>query len=297
MVEYTCQKCNRIFNHKHNYIYHIRRKNSCIPEKPEEKQEEKPKEVQVVEKESKSLVIYNPNLIDTNCVYCNKFFHTNSHRNRHMNTNCAIRKKYLELIKILDGELENLYLENRFLKSKYMGLFGDNHLFPFGTEKISGYDNNLIMDCIKNPYKSIPDFIESYHFNPLERRYNNVKIKNPKASSLEVYNGVNWVIETKENVIQTLLRNYKDIVDMEVEKLNENISENFIQSYNDFSELVDVYLSFAIYDRDITPYQKKTSKPIYLKIYTAIELMLINVFRKDVSHKIEEEIKNNLNKN
>ena len=30
MVEYICQKCFRIFNHKGNYEYHINKKNNCV---------------------------------------------------------------------------------------------------------------------------------------------------------------------------------------------------------------------------------------------------------------------------
>lgn len=198
MVEYTCDKCHRIFDHKHNYLYHIRKKKNCISTSisklvinklegtmniiPAIEEENVDKLLSNFSKDFPSLPIYNEEFNEPNCVYCNKKFLSNSHRNRHMNSNCAIRKKYINLIGMLDKELENLYLENKFLRSKYMGLFGDNYLFIFGTEKFSNCDPVLISNCIKNPYKGIPDFIESYHFNQLEPRYNNVRIKNPKRS-------------------------------------------------------------------------------------------------------------------
>lgn len=326
MVEYTCNKCFKIFSHKYNYLYHInKRKSDCtkinskinnIPNDPnvkkilEKKFEDISKNlsnkiINSFDNENKqenetidysNIPIFNQEFNQPICVFCNKKFITNSHRNRHMNQNCLVRKRYIELIKVLDIELENLYTENRFLRNKYMSLFGDKYLFPFGTEKFIGYDQNLIIDAIKNPYKGIPDLIEAYHFNPLENRYHNIKIKNPRNSHIEIYNGSDWVIETKENVIQTLLRTYKDIIDMEVENYNSNLPSNIIKSYNDFSEFIDYWLSFLLYDTELTSYQKKHSKPIYNKIYTAIELMMINCFRKEVFNKIEEEIYNNKNK-
>ena len=30
MVNYTCNKCNKIFNHKWNYMRHINRKKPCV---------------------------------------------------------------------------------------------------------------------------------------------------------------------------------------------------------------------------------------------------------------------------
>ena len=270
MIEYTCERCYKTFDHKGNYNYHINRKIKCksIAEKLEHIAEGKPelrqyvnskvdeiarmipcnvvdifnndlekieddihkKNVEKICQDHTSLTIYNPEFNEPNCVYCNRRFMNNSHRNRHMNSNCLIRKKYIDWIKVLDKELENLIIENKFLRSKYICLFGDKSLYPFGVEKIYGYDINLVIDAIKNPYKGIPDFIEAYHFNTLESRFNNIRIKNPKGMHLEIYNGTHWVIETKENIIQTLLRNYKDIIDMEVENVEEQMNTVFVKN-------------------------------------------------------------------
>ena len=322
MVEYTCQKCSRIFTHKWNYIYHTqKKKNGCtdisdklkkiinkkslldnkflttniIPNKIISVFENKTEDDnQEKSNDTNTPTIFNPDLSEPICVYCNKHFVTNSHRNRHMSANCCIRKKYIELIKVLDKEIENLYLENKFLRNKFMNLFGDKHMFTFGTEKFIGYDINLIIDAIKNPYKGIPDLIEKYHFNPVEIRYHNIRIKNPRSIHLEIYNGVNWIIETKDNVIITLLRTYKDIVDMEVENLTDRIQPIIINHYNDFSEYIDNWIAYLIYDKELSSFQKKYAKQAYNKIFTAIEIMLINAFRKDIFNKMEEDNDSNI---
>jgi len=332
MVEYVCNKCFRTFDHKHNYIYHINRKKSCvaIKERISKNLDRKPAlkkiisdKIDQIEKlipdntpkvinkkkvlnevlesfnvknilkpngEINSLIIYNEDFTKPDCVYCNKNFINNSHRNRHMNSNCDVRKGYIEVIKVLEAELNNIYLENKFLRNKYMSLFGDSYLFPFGTEKFGSLDIKLIGDAVKNPYKGLPDLIEAYHFNQEEKKYNNVRIKNPRGNHMEIYNGTNWVIETKENVIQTLIRTYKDIIDTELDNLHTLVSPHLIRNYNDFSEYVDQYISYLMYDTDLDFLHKKYAKPIYQRIYTAMELMLINVFRKEIFHRLEEEI-------
>jgi len=313
MIEYKCLKCHKIFNHKHNYLYHINiRKKDCIQINNLVKDkishiiskniddvstsipiEEINPSIPIHISDNDSYPIYNSYFNDPTCVYCGKLFMNNKNRNRHMNNNCMVRKHYIDKLKFLDNEIEKYYLENKFLKNKFLSLFGDQSVFAFGTEKFNSYSKDLIIDCIKNPIKSIPDFIQSFHFNSLENRYNNVRIKNPRGLLLEVYNGVDWVIESKENVIQTLLRTYKDIIDMEVESYHGKIPAIFIKNYCDFSEYVDIYLSYLIYDREIDSMHKKSAKSTYTKIYKAIELMIINTFRKDITCKIDEEnIKN-----
>jgi len=332
MVEYTCNKCFRIFDHKHNYLYHVNRKKSCAAakEKLSKLMDRRPylkkfmnETIQDVQKmlpenivnifdkkildappdmiqekilkpdgELGTLNIYNPEFIDPICVYCNRNFVTNSHRNRHMNNNCNVRKKYCEMIKVLESEFNNLYVENKFLRNKYMGLFGDG-IFPFGTEKFGSVDINLIADAVKNPFKGIPDMVEFFHFSGKEKKYSNIRIKNPRSSHLEIFNGKTWIIETKENVIQTLIRTYIDLIDTEIDNLNSVLPPFMIRNYNDFTEYFDYYISYLMYDTDLTSVQKKYSKPVYQKIYSSMELMLINTFRKEIFLKIEEEIMQN----
>lgn len=303
MVEYKCEKCNKIFYHKHNYIYHLKRKTSCndAVEKLKTLQKNTPlsnpvvcevynKKKLIQESNKKidiqgftsNLTIFNPTLREPICVYCNKFFTSNSHRNRHMNSSCRVRTRYVDLIETCDKEIENLIVENRFLKNKYLSLFGDKYLFPFGMEKFTNIDTTLIINTIKNPFKGLPELIENFHFNHQEMRYHNIRVKNPKSLHLEIYNGTNWIIETKENVITTLIRTYKDIVDMEVENYTTKLPPNFIKNFNEFSEAIDYYISYIIYDCEITPEQKKQYKPYYQKISTNMDLMLINTFRKDI---------------
>lgn len=301
MIEYKCEKCNKIFDHKHNFIYHLKRKTNCNKQadklKELTKNEIQPPEIvnvfdkkKVIKETKKKLssyelaqkmTIYNKDLNDPICVYCNKLFSSNSHRNRHMNNTCDVRKRYYELIDVCDKEIDNLIVENKFLKNKYLNLFGDKYLFPFGMEKFSNVDIGLITNAIKNPYKGLPELTQKYHFNPKEMRYHNVRVKSPKSMHLEIYNGTNWNLESRENVITTLLRTYKDIVDTEVDKSDCKIAFQFIKAYNEFSEAIDYYISFILYDCDLTQEQKKLYKPIYQRIFTAIDLMIINAFRKD----------------
>jgi len=254
---YKCEKCNKIFNHKHNYIKHTKRKNNCnkaieifnklsnpscnsvqnvdevasslesdisLSSSPQLK--ESYEEVQYIDKYN---TIYNPDMSKPVCVYCNQNFSSNSHRNRHMNKNCIIRQRYIQLIEIYDKEINDLTIENNFLKNKYLSLYGDKYIYPFGLEKFPSIDKKDIEDIINDPINSFIKLMEKYHFNPKKLQYHNIRyIDN---SYIEVYNGKKWELDLLENVIIILLKTYKDIIDLEIEKMK--ISSN---DYNIFSE-------------------------------------------------------------
>ena len=120
MKEYQCDKCGKIFMHKHNYLHHSQRKKSCNQFFIEKSSEPSISEAPTYQ-------IYNPLLIYSNCVYCNEVFSSNSARNRHMIQACKLKQRYKELIIMYDKELQNLEAENKFLKTTYENLFGEKY--------------------------------------------------------------------------------------------------------------------------------------------------------------------------
>lgn len=287
---YKCEKCNKIFNHKHNYIKHSKRKNNCnkaikifnelstpfhnsvsikddisqnLPssgvDSSLESSSPQLKAVDYGRDESpyKYNIIYNPNMSEPICVYCNQNFSSNSHRNRHMNNNCIIRQRYIQLIEIYDKEINDLTIENNFLKNKYLSLYDDKYIYPFGLEKFPSIDKKDIEDIINDPIESFPKLIEKYHFNPKKLQYHNIRFID--NTYIEVYNGKKWELDLLENVIIILLKTYKDIIDLEIEKMN--ILSN---DYNNFSE--EIYN--IIKEKQA---QSKNYKIIYQKIYKIIQ--------------------------
>ncbi len=103
MVIYTCTTCNKSFNRKSNYDYHIEnKKNPC-----------RPHNVNLLI--NPNLIQINPNLIQTNpnliqitpelpntkinidndhtCNYCNKSFYNGANLNKHIKYNCTEKKE------------------------------------------------------------------------------------------------------------------------------------------------------------------------------------------------------------
>jgi hypothetical protein len=214
MKEYNCEKCGKIFMHKHNFLHHTQRKKPCNPFFTDAYVT--PPKIEAPE--APTYKIYNKTLVLPNCAYCNEVFSSNSARNRHMDKSCKLRTRYKELIAMYDEELENLMAENLFLKTTYANLFGDRYLFPFGLEKFRHINHRHIQNIIKEPISGMLQFINDYHFNPKRIQFQN--IRSAKFNRLEVYNGKRWEIEDTDRIIEQLLTIYRDTIEFAVEKIN-----------------------------------------------------------------------------
>ena len=90
MVEHQCMRCNKIFNKKSTFKYHINRKIKC-----------------------------NERKYTLNCVYCKKAFTTKSSVTRHLKNSCKVIKQQEIEKKQLSNKLKILEEENNKLKKEY----------------------------------------------------------------------------------------------------------------------------------------------------------------------------------
>ena len=268
MISYTCDMCGKIFDHKHNYIYHttkLKMKCSNIPNK------EKEIPLPIIITPRYKIFTYDPE--KNNCVYCNKSFHSKTYSIRHEKYFCKTQKSYMIILEELKEDLEDLKNENIELNEKYCK-HKRNTIARFGMEKIPICKAH-ILEAINDPYKQIPKLIKIYHFNPEKSKYNNIKIKNPKDLYYEIYNGNEWKYELKKTIIQTLLQTYKDIVDTVYNKKKDKMDQEKASIYQEFTENIDTHMT------DIRQY-KCSQNPIYKKAYQLINEMIMNEFRKKI---------------
>jgi hypothetical protein len=188
-----------------------------------------------------------------------------------MNQSCKTGHAYKKIISDLDVIILELKKENELLNKKYNNC-SKEPIYKFGIEKFNYTDNTIIINAINNPFIKIPELIKDYHFNSLKKKYNNIKIKNPLDNYYEIYTGTNWRYESKDIVIETLIRTYKDIIDIEFNKATSKFTEETILKYREFTENIDNYIMETYTETSIT---------IYKKLYKLIEIMLLNEFREN----------------
>jgi len=268
MKFHTCEKCGKIFDHKHNYIYHTTKlKTTCsnIPNKEKEIQ------LPVIITPRYKIFPFDPE--KNNCVYCNKSFHSKIYTTRHEKLFCKTQKSYATILEDLKEDLEDLKSENIELNEKYMKE-KKKWTTPFGMEKIP-LTKTHILEAIDDPYKKIPLLIKCYHFNSDKNEYNNIKIKNPNDLYYEIYNGSEWKYELKKTIINTLLQTYKDIIDTVYYKKKDKMDPEKSRIYKEFTENIDTHITDT--------QQYRYSKNVYYKkSYQHINNMLIDEFGKKI---------------
>ena len=260
MVFYKCEKCNKEFNQKCNYISHINKKTPCI---------------NTNEDEDKNIIIYK-------CEKCNKEFKKKcnyiTHINRKLpcdgvdleNNQLLLKVQELEN-KLLQVEKENsikqnkiilLEEENKKINELYNNLLdkcikNNNNIITnnntntvnnntinitlknFGNENYTKLTNDEQFKILKSNKQCISNLIKFLHINDRLPEYKNICIKNLRGKGGYLYEGNRWLHCNFENLLIILFKN--KINDLEkilnsnegLINFNNNYIQNLIENYTD----------------------------------------------------------------
>jgi uncharacterized C2H2 Zn-finger protein len=223
IIIYKCEKCNKEFNQKCNYITHINKKFSCnskdlinenkiLLDKIKELENEnsiKQNKIILLEEENKRInELYN-NLLDK----CIKNNSTNNSNNIINNNTSTVNNNNNNTI--------NITLTN------------------FGNEKYTKLTNDEQIRILKSNKQCISNLIKFLHINDRLPEYKNICIKNLRGKGGYLYEGNKWLHCNFENLLMILFKN--KINDLEkilnsnegLINYNNNYIQNLIENYTD----------------------------------------------------------------
>ena len=221
MTKYKCERCNKEFVYKNDYTRHIERKNPCKITSP--------KNTKPV---PKSTEIKNDMDNDMDCIkcnYCGTVFTRGSSLTRHIDGRCKVKKandEKMELLmdKLIQMEENNKKLEEKFGKeieelrkenARYKKIINntqnnihDNtfniNINPYGQEDISYITKKDYQKIFSRANMSVPAFVEQVHFNKNKPENHNVYISNMRADYGLMYDGEQWAIHNKEDLLDNM---------------------------------------------------------------------------------------------
>ncbi len=199
------------------------------------------------------------------CNYCNKTFTRKDNVNKHVKYACKIYKQQnkdkqeifekLELLelkneqmlnvnktiltknqqleddmKILREEIKQLQpvtIKNNNINNINNGIINNTNIImvAYGEEDLSKICDKLLLGACKRGYNSVPQLVESIHFNPDHPEFHNVYIPDLKNKNAMVFDKNMWVLKNTDEVVKDIYINKKDIIinNMEANKnlLNE----------------------------------------------------------------------------
>ena len=174
------------------------------------------------------------------CKNCRRNFSKKNNLYRHIKHFC--KKKNIIDQSIVDEkelEIEKLKKENEMLKTTKItniqnNITNNNNLIinAFGKENLEYIKKEFIHKIVQEgPYASIQKLIKYIHFNPNHKENHNVKIPNKRGKFGMVFDGHQWLLRNKQNMISELANHAFDIISDHCHDLNSKKFNKFRDDY------------------------------------------------------------------
>lgn len=97
-------------------------------------------------------------------------------------------------------------------------------LVGYGREDISKIDTNELIRAVRNGYHSSVKLTETLHFNPKYPEYHNVYISNMRDKYAMMFDGNDWVLTIKEDLINKIYDDKKNYIEENWEDFVESLT-------------------------------------------------------------------------
>jgi hypothetical protein len=187
------------------------------------------------------------------CKYCNNKYNHYQSRWKHektckKNNNQLIsitKEQFLELQHknaILEKKIENLEKKNNNtnitnINNTNQGTINNNiiHIVKFGNldyDKI--FNDKEIRNILNHQYMSLEESIKRVHFNDEHPEYNNIFITNLKDDIAYIFNGEDFIVLDKNEVLSNLVDLHQNEINISLEKHKKKLNFNVARRLEDF---------------------------------------------------------------
>ena len=173
---------------------------------------------------------------DYKCKYCNNKFTSSNGMYRHIRVTRKIKKEDDEKKEEIYNKLLALEKENKVLKCKLEngnkiinninnGTINNNIiLVGDGKEDMSKIEHKEILKGLQNGFYSTVKLTDTIHFNPKYPEYHNIYISNIKDKYGMMYDGKDWTLIPKSELIDKIYDNKKNYIEENVEEFYDSLS-------------------------------------------------------------------------
>jgi hypothetical protein len=225
---YCCEKCNAQFLKKFNYERHMDKKIPCLPE------------------EKKQLEIDK-----CTCIHCTEIYSSVKALKVHWKI-CKFRPSAEDELKQLVIQLNDRLSE----QNKEIKKLQDMHNKPSViNNNINNITNNIQQNIIVMPYGkedtsfltlkdykkifnkgcySIPEIVKLIHCNDSKPEFMNIYIKNFRDEYILTFDGKDWDIEKKDDVLHNMIENKKNFLESKFDDMQNELPQYAITVFLKF---------------------------------------------------------------
>jgi uncharacterized C2H2 Zn-finger protein len=227
-MSFTCEKCDAEFKAKGDYNRHLNKKIPCG------------KEERVQYKITKRT-----------CLYCEVLYADVQSVGKHMKI-CPLRPSETDELKQIIAQLSNK-MDNMSQQMEKMQPTTINNniqninniqnnnivIVPFGKEDLSFLTLKDFSRVLRKGCYSIPELLKLIHCNDDRPEFMNVYIKNFKDEYMFTFDGKDWGVEKKDDVLANMIENKKNFLESKMNDMSEELPKYAITMFQKFLERSD----------------------------------------------------------
>jgi hypothetical protein len=172
------------------------------------------------------------------------------------------------------------------------GTVNNFNLYAHGKEDLDRIDKDDLLTGIKNGFNSTTKLTELINFNPKYPEYHNVYISNVKSKYAMKFDGNNWTLVRKNDLIDDIYEQKRDYIYINMDNYSKSLSK--VQR-----ESIDRWMLLDEINPD-DPVIRRIKSDIELLLYNSRDIPLATMegphellLDDDIKKKIENKIKNN----
>jgi len=112
-------------------------------------------------------------------------------------------------------------------------------ILAFKKEDISHIKNTKYPKILNKGFKSIEELVKHIHFDKDKPENHNLYITNIRDEYIYVYDGENWVVQYKDDVLQDLIDRKSDILENKHNEIADKLDDDTTRKFNRFLEEKD----------------------------------------------------------
>lgn len=208
---YRCKHCKKIFLNKNDYTRHMKRKIPCNK--------------QIGSKQNASHV----------CPLCGKGFSLYMGLYNHIKSSvCAKNKKDVSIDKALQSNVIN----NNSVQNN-VDVDGDVKVVKFGNENLSYMTDDVFKQILGRGLRSVQEFIEHSNFHPDHPENHNIYIANIRDEYIVLFDGFKWSITDQDEKMEDIIYAKSDYLEVKFSELKDKMDPRDVLKFENFMKRRD----------------------------------------------------------
>ena len=194
--KYRCENCNKTFMHKNSMYRHM--KNYCTSASTDN--DNKSDDTDDLDKKE----------------LFKKFSEMEERMRKLENENKTLKSEKSNSLNkgtIVNGNVHNGNIHNGDINTMNLTI----NIVPFGKEDLSRINKNDLLKVFRSGFNSALQLTETTHFNPKYPEYHNVYISNMKNKYAMTYDGSDWALVMKDELIDKMYTKKRDYIEDNME--------------------------------------------------------------------------------